>query len=769
MERDWLPVGSLTRREQEILQLVALGLSNREIAEELVVALETVHWYTKQIYSKLGVSGRIQAVNRARELGLLQVETAPQALIPVPKAGAQKHNLPAPTTPLIGRVREISELRRLLQTARLLTLTGVGGSGKTRLALQVASQVLDNFADGVYFVDLAPLSDHSLVTKTIAAVLGMIENPAEPVFETLKRALADRGLLLVLDNFEHVIEVAPLVSELLAGAAGVKALVTSREALRLSGEQEFSVPPLSIPPTETISIQNVTESEAGSLFVQRAQMILPRFEVTVDNAPAIAQICARLDGLPLAIELAAARCKMLSPQALLARLDSRLTSLTGGSRDAPRRQQTLRLTLDWSYNLLDEGEKKSFARLAVFQGGGSLEAIEVVCGHDLPMDVFDGLAALVDKSLIQQKEAHGGEPRFVMLETIHEYARERLAESGESDVIRRRYAEYFVELAERAEPELRLVRQIGWLQTLERERDNLRTVLEWSLAVGDVALGVRLAGALFFFWHAFGFHVEGYHWTRQLLERLDETPEKYRASFLICAGYMTWFRDSERAKLLLTRALEVARELGDRFHAAWALTYLSVMLPGEAGVSAAENGLSLFRELDHKPGIAHSLNVVGEHARMAGAYGRAKRAYQECTNLVEQTGDIRLFTAVLHNRALIAQHERDHEEAFALLRRSLVICRDIHHNNGVATDIQILAGSFGAVGEPERATRLLGAAEAILERAGTFLEPYEEPEFDRIVAGVRAQLGDAAFQTAWADGRAMTLEQAVAEALSDTA
>ena len=328
--------------------------------------------------------------------------------------------------------------------------------------------------------------------KTIAGVLGVIENPAEPQLDTLKRALASRDLLLVIDNFEHVIEAAPLVAELLAAAPRLKVLITSREALRLSGEQEYPVPPLSLPSAD--SPDALLESEAGSLFVQRAQRLLPHFEVTEDNAPAIAQICARLDGLPLAIELAAARCKLLSPQAMLARLDSRLTTLTGGARDAPLRQQTLRQTLDWSYNLLDEGEKTLFARLAVFRGGRSLEAIEAVCQPDLPVDVFDGLAALVDKNLIQQKELPDGEPRFVMLETIHEYARERLAASGEAEMIRRHYAEYFVELAERAEPELRLAEHQRWSQRLELELHNLRAVLEWSLGEGDVRLACAWPG-----------------------------------------------------------------------------------------------------------------------------------------------------------------------------------------------------------------------------------------------------------------------------------
>lgn len=433
-------------------------------------------------------------------------------------------------------------MKQLLGRARLLTLSGTGGTGKTRLALQVAAEVADAFADGVCFVDLAPLSDHTLVAIAIARALGVFENPAEPLSGTLKRALAQRELLLV-DNFEHVIQAAPLLSELLTASPHLKVLVTSRESLRLSAEQEYPVPPLSLPPPEAISVRDLTASEAGALFVQRAQMTLPRFQVSDDNAPAIAQICTRLDGLPLAIELAAARCKLLTPQALLERLertsgDSPLRALAGGSRDAPPRHRTLRDTMAWSYNLLAEDEKMLFARLAVFRGGRSLEAIEAVCGEALPIDVFDGLASLVDKNLVQQKETPEGEPRFVLLEMIHEYARERLEASGEAETLRRRHAEYFVALAERAEPELRLARYGYWCQQFELELDNIRAVLEWTLGAGDVGLGVRLAGALGLFWYGKGYHVEGIRWTQRLLERLDETLAIYHAQFLISAGRM---------------------------------------------------------------------------------------------------------------------------------------------------------------------------------------------------------------------------------------
>ncbi|MCL4250496.1 MAG: tetratricopeptide repeat protein [Anaerolineae bacterium] len=770
MERDQLPVDSLTGREREILRLIALGLSNRGIAEELVVALETVNWYTKQIYSKLGVSGRMQAVNRAKELGLLQAERPAQAPIAPPPAFLQRHNLPASASPLVGRVHAIAEVKHLVQTMRLVTLTGVGGTGKTRLALQVAQDVMADFADGVFFVDLAPLSESELVAQAVAAVLGIFEIPPESLLQTLKRALAGRDMLLVLDNFEHVIAAASVVSELLAAAARLKVLATSREALRLSGEQEYAVPPLSLPPAKAVSIESVTASEAGALFVKRVQMMLPRFEVTDDTVETIARICARLDGLPLAIELAAAYCKLLSPQALLDRLDSRLDALVSGARDAPARQKTLRTAIEWSYNLLEPAEKVLFARLAVFRGGRSLEAIEAVCQPDLPVDVFDGLAALVDKSLIQQQEAPGGEPRFVMLETIHEYARERLAESGARDTIRRRYAEYFVALAERAEPNLRLGEHGRWAQRLELEIHNLRAVLDWSLNGGDVVYGVRLLGALHLFWWAYGYHVEGNYWTQPLLERLDEAPVTHHAKFLFSGGLMAIMQhDLDKAKRLLMASLSVSQTLDDKQFTGWALIYLgfAMLSESEEALAAAEEGLALFRELDHKPGIAQALNIVGNVAARLKDYDRAQRSYDECLTVARQTGETRQICHVFHNRALLGLLKGDYERAMHEARQALDLAIAMNNELLIILGMTILAAPIGWKGQPRRAARLLGASEALLEAMGAFYQPIDQPEIERIIAGVQAQLDAVTFRSSWAEGRTLSLEQAVAEALSE--
>jgi predicted ATPase/DNA-binding CsgD family transcriptional regulator len=759
---------SLTEREQAILQRLSIGLSDQQIADELFLSLNTIKWYNRQIYSKLGVSSRTQAIACAKDLGLLEKPAA--ASPPVPP-----HNLPAQTTPFVGRSREIAEVKRLLSNSRMLTLTGTGGVGKTRLALQAISEVIRDFADGVYFIDLAPLSDHALVVEAITGALGVVENSTQPLLDVLKRALGRREALLLIDNFEHVIEAAPVVSELLAACSRLKVLVTSRESLRLSGEQEYLVPPLSLPMADADALRSLTDSEAGLLFVQRAQMKRQHFEVNRDNAPAIVQICTRLDGLPLALELAAARCKLLPPQALVERLEgtrgsSPLHALVSGSRDAPPRHRTLWDTIAWSYNLLDEDEKRLFERLAVFRGGRSLDAIEAVCAENLSTDVYDVLASLLDKNLLQQKESPDGEPRFVLLEMIHEFAHERLEAGGEAESMRRRHAEYFVALAEGAEPELRLARYDYWCQRFEREVDNFRAALEWTLAGGDVTLGVRLANALGLFWYGQGYHVEGFRWIEQLLKRLDEVPVIYHPQFLFSAGHMTYLHDLDAAKPIFLKELHISRELGDKVQIAWALIFLGYVMQREpaAALPLAEEGLALFRELSHQPGIAQALNIIGEIARINGDDDRAKLAYEQCLAVCQQTGEGRRMCYMYFGLSHIAQHKGNHAHALDFVLRGLHLARERRDANEMAEGVAVLAGAFSLLGQAQGAANLLGASEAAYERIGAFHHPSRRPEIDRIIAEVSAQLEPAAFASAWAEGRAMTLEQAVADALDET-
>lgn len=770
-------------RELAILQHLAAGLSDQQIADGLSLSLHTVKWYNRQIYSKLGVKSRTQAIACAKTLGLLDNDTAG---ISRPVAGYQ---LPAQTAPFIGRSRELAAVRHLLRRSRLLTLTGTGGIGKTQLAVQVADQLAGTYADGICFVDLAPLADHTLVLKAIAGALGVLEHGTEPLLDSLKRVLAQRDMLLLIDNFEHVITAAPLLSALLAAAPRVNVLATSREPLHLAGEQEYAVPLLTVPPADAVTAQGLADSEAGTFFVRRVQLSVPNFQATDANAPAIARICRRLDGLPLAIELAAARCKLLSPQALLTRLEgtadaAAFQTLAGNARDAPQRQRTLRDTLAWSYNLLRADEQRLFARLAVFRGGRSLDAIEAVCAEGLSIDVLDGLASLVDKSLVQLKDGLEGEPRFTLLEMIHVYARERLESSGEAAAMRRRHAAYFVTLAERAEPELRLAGYDYWCHVFERNVDNIRAALSWSLRVPAateerrITLGVRLAAALGIFWYGNGYHLEGFGWTQQLLARLEEAPLAYHPSFLISAGRLAWFQDLDTGQRLIKRALDCARDLGDALQTAWARTFLGYTMLHEPNTAMplAEAALAAFRALKYLPGIAQTLNIIGEIARVNGDDAHARLVYEECLTICRQTGETRRTAYIYNNLAFLAQHRGDTERAMQVARQALLLARDRHDRDQMAEAIITTAGSVvvGAARNQDRlrqAARLLGAAEAEYERMGTLLQPSDTPENHRIRSAVRDHLDEPSYRAAWAEGRQMMLEQAIIvalEAVGDT-
>ena len=406
----------LTEREEAILHLLADGLTNREIADRLFLSPETVKWDNKQIFGKLGVTNRTQAAAKAQELDL----PGGQHRVSVKRNARLKHNLPAPVTSFVGRQREVDEISDLLEASRLLTLTGPAGTGKTRLALQVADQVLGDFADGVYLVQLAPLKDSALVANSIAGSLGIKEVEGQEAIGVLRSFLRNRTLLLLVDNFEHVIEAAPIISDLLADGPGIKVLATSREALGVYGEQIFPVAPLALPdPDRTESLETLKSYDAVSLFLQRARSVKPDFELTEENTAAVAEICTRLDGLPLAIELAAARIWMVNPQMLLEQLESRFAALQRTVQGQPARHATLLAAITWSYELLDEGEKLLFARLSVFRSGSSIEASKEICSHELPIEILDGLESLLRKNMLRQIENPGRELRFDMLETIH--------------------------------------------------------------------------------------------------------------------------------------------------------------------------------------------------------------------------------------------------------------------------------------------------------------------------------------------------------------
>jgi predicted ATPase/DNA-binding CsgD family transcriptional regulator len=758
----------LTERELEILRSIEAGLTNREIAQELVLSIETIKWYNKQIYSKLGVHNRAQAVASAREAGLLG---APSGKLERP-AFPPRHNLPSQVTSFVGRRREIAEVQQLLSAARLLTLSGPPGTGKTRLALQVASKVLHQFDDGVFFVDLSPISDPQFVPITIAKVFNFGESGSQSLVENLKNYLGDKRLLLVLDNYEQVIETAPLISGFLSAAPGLKVLVTSRQVLRIYGEQEYCVPPLAVPDLESVKgLRALSQYEAVELFCQRARAVKPDITLTDGNACAIAEICVRLDGLPLAIELAAARSKLLSAEMIQSRLESRLETLIGGARDLPSRLQTLRGTIDWSYDLLDKEEKVLFARLGVFQGGRTIESAEEICGSGLSIQVIDGLESLLNKSLLYLEEGPGGEPRFLMLETIHEYAREKLTESGEAGKLQQIHAAYFMGLAKRAETRLSGGKQGYWFDRLRSEHDNLRTALTYTLRSGESELGLQIVGALRDFWFYSGHVGEGLGWIEHVLESTDEPSPALRAKALNAAGWLSFLQgDYERGKLFNSEALTIYRELGDEINSAWALIFLGSQCTGslseiKESFALIEEALDLFRAQDDKPGIIRALNSLGEAARLDGDYDRAWRAYEECLALCHESGDRLREAFAFGNLGLVAQHQGRYEQAESHMIKALRLLIDLNTKYVLALALVILSGPVAARGNPERAAQLLGASDALLKAMGLGLQPADQPEVDRFTAAVREQLDEETYQSAWAKGQAMSLEQATAFAL----
>jgi len=567
-------------------------------------------------------------------------------------------NLLVPRDPLIGREDELDALRRLVRRADvgLVTLTGAGGIGKTRLALQVAADLLDDFPDGVHVVSLAAIRNPELVASAIGQALGVNETGDQPLMASLRAFLHDRQLLLLLDNMEQVLESAPLVTSLLSSCPGLKVLATSRIVMHLSGEHEFPVPPLALPNLQQLpQVQALSQSASIALFVQRAQAIQRSFSLSAANASIIAEICVRLDGLPLTLELAAARLRVLSPADLLARLTNRLTILTGGPRDLPARQQTLRDTIDWSYDLLPSEAQRLFRRLAPFAGGFTFAAAETLVAdpgnlagtssrRSTSIAALEGISSLIDNSLVQPVASVDNEPRFTMLETIREYAIERLEESGEAGAIRRRHARHYLELIETTEPAFFNREWPVWLRRLEQEHDNLRAALQSTLSGGETELALCLAGALVWFWYDRGHLSEGRRWLATVFAQAVTAPSVARAKALIGAGSLAHRQyDLDRAVEHLDEGLRLSRELGDDWSSALALINLGLVAHDQGDYARArelhEESLGLCRASGNAWGIGISLSNLGWAALFSGDLGGARSVTEEALVLRRQLGD----------------------------------------------------------------------------------------------------------------------------------
>lgn len=794
-----------------------LGLTQAALAASIGYAAETIQKVeadklrpSKQLAAKLAEALELRPeqypafIRFARDQGELpDLPTQTAALHPATPLTrvAHHHNLPVPLTAFIGRAHEVATAGQLLQQpdVRLLTLTGLGGIGKTRLALQVAVRLLDAFPDGVWFVDLAPIHDAMLVASTIATTLQLQESAGQTLIERLRAYLQDKQVLLLLDNFEQVLAAGALVAELLAAAPQLKILVTSRVVLGVYGEYDLPVPPLTLPDPEHLPpLDQLIENEAVQLFQARAQAATGSFALAAANATLVAELCQRLEGLPLAIEMAAARLRHLPLATVLARLSSCLTLLTAGPRTLPQRQQTLRNTLAWSYDLLSAGEQRLFRRLGVFVGGWTLEAAEAVCtaNGDLPFAVLDGLAALVDHSLVGQRDGVAGEPWFTMLETVREYALEQLAASGENEAVRDQHAAYYLAFAERAAPELRRAQQAIWLARLEQDHHNLRAALAWSPATSAseraaAEHGLRLGIAVSEYWIRCGYMQEGRRCLEASLARFptdatDEAARRLRAQALSAAGNMAAYQgDVATASRLLTESLALFQSLEDTWWIANVLLNLNIPATYQGdyarAVALMEESLALFRELGDRWGIASALLYLAGPAifrqifqpdamQQPAEIDRGITYLKESLVHFRSVGDSFGIGYALVFLGILTRKQGGLQRARTLFEESLALYRELGSRLMVPVALMELA-SLAVQGQPlaalEWSARVYGAAEALTSSMTMQESVLWSSTAQELHARLQAQLGEVALAGARAAGRAMSLEQAIAYALSE--
>jgi predicted ATPase/class 3 adenylate cyclase len=729
-----------------------------------------------------GISLRDLGEHRLKDLAyprrLFQVEVAdlPADFPPLKTLSVLPNNLPVQLTSFVGREREKAEVKRILSTTRLLTLAGIGGVGKTRLALEVAAEASGDFRDGVWLVELAPLADPLLVPQALTSALGIPEQPGRSLITGLVDHVRPKSILLLLDNCEHVVlACAHLADTLLRACPNLRILTTSRETLGVAGEASWLVPSLSLPdPERILPLHRLTEYEAVRLFIDRAKAALPSFAVTTDNAHHIAQVCRQLDGIPLAIELAAARVKVLTVEQIAVRLDDRFRLLTGGTRTSLPRQQTLRATMDWSYDLLSKEERAALRRLAVFVGGWTLEAAEAICGGDVAAaDVLDLLTRLVQRSLVAPEE-QTREIRYKMLETVRQYAREKLQESGEEAAIRDRHSQWYLALAQRAEPELQGPEQTAWLTRLDSDHDNFRAGLEWLIDRKEVESALRLTSSLWRFWFTRGYLREGRGRLEAALRRSSDAAPLLRVKALTGAGYLALNQeDYIAASTLLEESLAIGQRLGDRQGIAVALNWLGVVAwrlgDFERAAALYAQGLALSEEVGAKDIRTRLLNSLALLSASRGDFALARSLLEDCLATYRRTMDKTGIALVAGNLAVMVFRQGDYAAARSLVMESVELFRELGEVRGMASDLQLLGILAAMRGHPERAARILGAVEAVRETLGAPFALTERAlyDYERYMAAIRGELSEEAFTRAWTEGRAMRLEKVVEYAQRD--
>lgn len=723
------------------------------------------------ILSEEGITALEFEFRTEPQTAILHSSSAPQG-----KFRASPHNLTDDFAPLVGREKEIAEIECCLTQSeiRVLTLTGVGGTGKTRLAQAAAWRMLLDFPDGVYFVNLAAITDFKLVTPAIAQTLGVKESGSGPLVDEIISHLDKKKILLVLDNFEQVSEAASDIERLVFSASGVRVLITSRELLRLRAEREFAVPPLSLPAeNKRSSFSDLSSFESIRFFVERAQDIKPDFKLTEANAADVAEICRRLDGLPFAIELAAARIKLFEPQTILTRLSDSLRFLTGGGKELPERRQTMRGAILWSYDLLEEGEKQVFKRLAIFAGGFTIDSAEAI-GADSGAEILDTVSSLLDKNLIERMHRQEGEPRFRMLVVVREFALEQLERGDEGVDVRKRHAAFFADLAVRAEPELVGPRAAEWMATLEQEHENIRAALQWTIE-NEPPTALKIGASAQRFWWRRSHLTEGVEWTERIIEAnrdsadLERLATAYRGISSLC-----WNRgDFERAVAFAEKGLEIAQKTGSKKLIINALHNVGTAKHNNGDIAGAqkfnEDALAMAREAGETFEAAELANALGELARHREDYAKAQTLYEETLHLARQNGYQHLHMIAAINLAAVACEMKDYHASHAYTLESMKISEEMGSSVSVGYALERFAALAVIGGEMERAARLSGAMEAIYDAAGYKIEEVDRLFLERYLDEARTKIGKEQFDAVQRQGKALAVEDAIALARQNPA